>query len=99
MSGRSSAIANELEEDGEVVGWGCVVSNGVCGTEQIPFLAVPCDDHQAGQQACEDGAQSGTAAFDETSARPKVPLPENVREYLRRRKGFNRVKGPLTMQQ
>ena len=83
---------------GEVVGWGCIVSDGVCGNEQIPFLVVPCDEHQAGQQACEDGAQSGTGGLDETSARPKVTLPEDVREYPRQRKGFNSSKGPMKMQ-
>jgi len=66
----------------------------VCGNEQISFLAVPCDEHQAGQQACEYGAQRETGGFNETSARSKVTLQENVRQ----RTGFNWFKGPMKMQ-
>ena len=67
-----------------------------CRADSFPGRSL-CE-HQAGQQAGEDGAQSGTGGLDETSARPEVTLPEDVREYLRQRKGFNSFKGPMKMQ-
>jgi len=78
-----------INDLGEVVGWGCVVSNGVCGSEQIPFLAVP--KYEGGNTE----TASSPARVD-GGPTPKVVLPENIRQQLRQRRRFGRL-GPGLM--
>jgi hypothetical protein len=42
------------------------------------YLVTPCSGTD-----CEDGAEGTTAAWSLTSDRPKIALPENVRNLLR----------------
>jgi probable HAF family extracellular repeat protein len=50
------------------------------------FLATPCgEDH--GDSECEDEGEGTAVARGETSQRPNVVLPENVRKMLRQRLG------------
>lgn len=72
-----------INDAGDVVGWGCIVSNGVCGSEQIPFLAVPCDNDGDGDERRDDG-QATTAP----SERTKVLLPDSLRRRPGRATGF-----------
>lgn len=50
------------------------------------FLATPCEDEPADKEGCESEATVGAEV--ETSERPKVALPENVRKMLRQRLGL-----------
>jgi probable HAF family extracellular repeat protein len=71
-----------INDRGEIAGWGCVVSNGTCSSEQLALLAVPCDE----EGDCESGS----------SPSQKIILPDNVREQLHqeRVRGF-RVGPPM----
>jgi hypothetical protein len=49
------------------------------------FLAVPCDGEHKDGEGCQAASQASVGV-----ARPKAVLPENVREQLRRQRGFGR---------
>jgi probable HAF family extracellular repeat protein len=51
-----------------------------------PFLATPCGENH-GDSECEDEGEGTAIAGGETSQRPNVVLPENVRRMLRQRLG------------
>ncbi len=65
---------NGINSRGEIVGDALQVSTG----EVHAYLATPCNGNH-----CEDGAEGTTAAGGATSERPKITLPENVRNLLR----------------
>jgi probable HAF family extracellular repeat protein len=65
---------NAINSSGEIVGDALQVSTG----EVHAYLATPCNGNH-----CEDGAEGTTAAGGATSERPKITLPENVRNLLR----------------
>jgi probable HAF family extracellular repeat protein len=69
--------AEGINDRGQIAGFGHL-SNG----EHRGFLLTPCDEQHA-----NDGCQEGENA---TGERPKVVLPESVREQLRQRRGFGR---------
>ena len=59
------------------------------------FLATPCDREASDDNACEDSAESATAAKRAALGEsPQVVLPENVRKLLQQRRGFGRFLGP-----
>jgi hypothetical protein len=64
---------NGINSRGEVVGDALQVSSG----EVHAYLATPCNGR------CEDGAEGTPAAGNATGERPKIALPENVRNLLR----------------
>jgi uncharacterized membrane protein len=58
-------------------------------TGEMPaFLATPCDERRADDDGCKQNAEDAIAARGETAQRPKIALPENVRERLRQRRGL-----------
>ena len=62
--------------------------------EPLAFVAVPCLTEYAEDPGCEESSRIATE-----SARPRVALPENIREQLRQRNGFRRLEsidGPET---
>jgi probable HAF family extracellular repeat protein len=63
-------------------------------TSQVhAFLATPCDEEQTDNQGCND--EGATTGRGQTSERPKVALPENVRRLLRQRLGLRyHIPGP-----
>jgi hypothetical protein len=54
--------------------------------DQHALLLIPCDENQ-GDSECEDEGEGTADAGGETSQRPNVVLPENVRKMLRQRLG------------
>lgn len=85
-------LANSINSRGEIVGAAFDQSTGAT----VPFLATPCDEEHADNEGCEDGAQATIATLSANSARPKVTLPQTVREQLRKRLGFGRFPaGPM----
>jgi len=64
---------NAINSGGEIVGDALQVSSG----EVHAYLASPCSGR------CEDGAEGTPAAGSATGERPKITLPENVRNLLR----------------
>lgn len=75
----------DINDRGEIVGIAVDQSTG----EPLAFLAVPCDEEHVGDQGCQDAAQSAIGL-----ERPKVVLPESVRERLKQRRGFGRFGAP-----
>jgi probable HAF family extracellular repeat protein len=75
-----------INNRGEITGSACVLSNGACTSEVPAFLAVPCDDAQAGFEGCP-----GIAVGAPATAQAKVALPENIRHLVRKRLGFGRA--------
>jgi len=73
--------AADINTQGEIVGTCLDQSSG----EQLAFLAVPCDEEHVGDQGCQDAAQSPIGL-----QRPKVVLPENIRQQLQHRMPFGR---------
>lgn len=83
-------LATDINARGEIVGTGVDMSSG----ETLAFLAVPCDEKNAGDQGCQDAAQSPIGI-----ERPRVVLSESVREQLRQRRGLGRFgSGPMRLQ-
>ena len=68
-----------INDRGQIAGWGALLSNG----QTRGFLLTPCDEEHANDEGCEEGENA-------TGERPKVVVPENVREQLRQRRGFGR---------
>ena len=88
-----------INDRGEITGSACVLSNGACTSEVPAFLAVPCDDAHAGFEGCGGIAAGTPAAAQAISERPRVILPESIRQHLQKRRGFGRfVVGPVTQQ-
>jgi probable HAF family extracellular repeat protein len=75
-----------INNRGEITGSACVLSNGTCTSEVPAFLAVPCDDAQAGFEGCP-----GIAVGAPATAQARVALPENTRDLARKRLGFGRA--------
>jgi len=88
-----------INDQGEITGTACVLSNGVCTSEVPAFLAVPCDDAQASFEGCAGIAASAPAAAQAIGQRTSVILPESVRQQLRKRLGFGRFTVELVKQQ
>jgi probable HAF family extracellular repeat protein len=77
--------ALRINDRGEIVG-PAFLSNG----EIHGYLLTPCDEHHADKKGWEDGTGSAAPIAGESSERPKVVLPENVRKMLQKRPGFGR---------
>jgi probable HAF family extracellular repeat protein len=71
----------DINSRGQIVGLAFQQSTG----EVHAFLANPCDQRGNHQKDCEDGAEGATAAESATE-RPKITLPENVRNLLRKQR-------------
>ena len=82
-SGSSLYLTNgvDINDNGEIVGGAFDPSTGASPS----FLAIPCDDAHADDEGCQDTSQASVRV-----ERPKVVLPENVREQLQRRMLFGR---------
>jgi probable HAF family extracellular repeat protein len=88
-------FGNDINSQGEIAAYAFDQSNG----EFRAAVAIPCDEEHAGDEGCNDVAQGTNAIRGETSERPKVAVPENVREQLRKRMPFGRFgAGPITPQ-
>jgi probable HAF family extracellular repeat protein len=74
--------ARQINSRGEAVGLAFQASTG----ETHAYLATPCHGNH-----CEDGAEGTTTAGSAISERPKITLPENVRNTLRQQlaRGFS----------
>ena len=82
-SGSSLYLTNgvDINDNGEIVGGAFDPSTGASPS----FVAIPCDDAHADDEGCQDTSQASVRV-----ERPKVVLPENVREQLQRRMLFGR---------
>jgi probable HAF family extracellular repeat protein len=49
------------------------------------FLATPCDENHADGEDCQNGSEATSVSRTQTTERPKVILPENVRKLLQQR--------------
>ena len=88
-------FGNDINSRGEIATYAFNSRNG----EFRAAVAIPCDEEHAGDEGCNDVALGTNAIRGETSARPKVAVPENVREQLRKRMPFGRFgAGPITPQ-
>ena len=66
-----------INDSGEIAGFGVTSGGDIHG-----FLATPCDRHHADTEGCEDDTEGIRAEGTGTIERPRVILPENVRELL-----------------
>jgi probable HAF family extracellular repeat protein len=82
-------FGNDINSRGEIAAYAFDQSND----EFHAAVAIPCDEQHAENEDCEDVAQATTAALSMASAPPKVTLPQNVQEQLRKRLGIGRF-GP-----
>lgn len=73
--------ANWINSRGEIVGTAVDQSNGT----NVPFLAVPCDEKHGEDEGCKDFAVGTSVVLDKTSERPKVVLPDDIRQQFRQR--------------
>ncbi|HXM98917.1 MAG TPA: hypothetical protein VN982_10610 [Candidatus Dormibacteraeota bacterium] len=88
-------FGNDINSRGEIAAYAFNPSNG----EFRAALAIPCDEEDADNEGCEDGAEGTSAVRAATSQNPKVVLPENIRRMLRQRLGFGRFgAGPIRPQ-
>ena len=74
-------VSNQINDEGEISCTACVISNGACTREKPPVLLIPIrggSDSEADSSAAQVGGNPP----------PRVTLPENVREQLRKRRGF-----------
>jgi probable HAF family extracellular repeat protein len=74
--------ANDLNDRGEIVGQAFDQDSGAAPA----FLVVPCGEARANAENCHVSAQSQTGI-----EKPKIVLPETVRERLRRMPVFGRL--------
>jgi probable HAF family extracellular repeat protein len=79
----------DINSQGQIVGMAFDQSNG----ETLGFLATPCDEKHGDNEGCKDGAEDKTAVRGDTSERPKVYLPENVRKKFQQWRGLGRPTG------
>jgi probable HAF family extracellular repeat protein len=96
---------NEINSRGEIATYACLA----CLAPQVEFhaaLVIPCDEQHTDISACNESAAAvaqttaNITVAPATSANPKVTLPENVRDQLRRRLGLARFGGgPMKLQQ
>ena len=77
-------FGNDINSRGELATYAFNPGNG----EFRAALAIPCDEKHSGDQACRDDSQATSRA----SGRPRVVLPEKVREQIRKRVGFGPVR-------
>jgi probable HAF family extracellular repeat protein len=73
--------AQNINERGEITGSG-ILPNG----DVHVFLLIPCGENH-GDSECEDEGEGAAVTRGETSRRPNIVLPENVRKLLRQRLG------------
>jgi probable HAF family extracellular repeat protein len=71
--------ANDINSRGEIVGNGVDESSGV----PLAFSAVPCDEENTSTQCFQTVAQHASSVTELANERPKIILPENIREVLR----------------
>jgi probable HAF family extracellular repeat protein len=72
--------AADISSRGEIVGTGLDENTG----EPLAFVAAPCDLEPERAEGCEISASDVLSV-----EKPKIVLPENVREQLRHRSGFS----------
>jgi probable HAF family extracellular repeat protein len=72
-------FASGINDRGEIAGSAFNQTTGVSPA----FLAIPCDDRHADDEDCQEASQDTIGA-----ERPRVTLPETVREQLRHRLRF-----------
>jgi probable HAF family extracellular repeat protein len=73
-----------INDRGQITGYAVVIATG----EFHGFLGIPCDEQHADKEGCEDGTGSATPIAGENSERPKIALPEGLRQRLQSRPGF-----------
>jgi hypothetical protein len=78
-------FGNDINSRGEIAAYAFDQSTG----EFHAAVGVPCDAHHADVEGCEE-QPTDPVVVPLTSERPKVTLPENIREQLRKRPGFGR---------
>lgn len=74
---------NDINSRGEIAFYAFDQNNG----DFHAAMGIPCDEGHALDKACHDAAHSSIDVLD-TIQRPKVVLPENVRQELWKRIGF-----------
>ena len=74
--------AGFIDDRGEIGGF-AALPNG----DSHAVLLVPCNENEASTEGCEGDTEDGIAVQGETSQRPNVVLPKNVRMMLQRRMG------------
>jgi probable HAF family extracellular repeat protein len=74
-------LGSGINDRGEISGTAFDPNTG----ESPAFLAIPCDQDHANNKECEDTLERPTNAGE----RPKVLLPENIRQMLRQRQGLS----------
>jgi probable HAF family extracellular repeat protein len=95
-------FGNDINSRGEIAAYALDQSNG----EFHAALAIPCDEQHTDIPACNESAAAAAqttaniTVTPATSGNPKVTLPENLREQLRRRLRLARFgSGPMRLQQ
>ena len=95
-------LGNDINSRGEIATYAFDQSNG----EYHAALVIPCDEQHTDISACAETTATvaqttaTVTVAPATSANPKVTLPENVRDQLRRRLGLARFGGgPMKLQQ
>ena len=78
-------FGNDINSRGEIAFYTFDQNNG----EFHAAMGIPCDAHHADVEGCEEQS-TGAGMVPVTSERPKVTLPENIREQLQKRLGFGR---------
>jgi len=78
-------FGNDINSRGEIASFAFDQSSG----EFHAAMAIPCNEDYALVNPCDDSTQPAVATSG-TFQRPKVVLPENVREWLWKRIGFGR---------
>jgi probable HAF family extracellular repeat protein len=73
-----------INDRGQIAGYGLLSNGDVHG-----FLLTPCDEQHAGNKGCEDGTGSA-APVAGLKERPRIALPESLRQRLQQRPGFRR---------
>jgi probable HAF family extracellular repeat protein len=84
-SGWQLWVALDTNGRGQITGGG-IAPNG----EFHGFLLTPCDGNHAGAAGCQSDGETTAISRAQTTERPKVATPENVRRLLQRRGGLGR---------
>jgi hypothetical protein len=69
---------------GQIVGFGVRTDIG----EGHAYVATPCGVAPPSAEGCGDSAGTASASQSNITERPRVALPDNVRDLLQRRHGF-----------